>query len=161
MANSAAGISARHSSGGAMYKPVRAVPEIILRGGGPHFFFRHLHPQDRHGVRAPPPSGHVSALITPRPHYGSNTPWAPGQVTPPPHPSDMLSTKQPPPTGQKVPAAHPREDNFWNSPNAFPISQIFFPPATKISAVNAEAFDCAENGSLKKDIYTWINSFQL
>ena len=54
---------------------VRAVPEIILRGGGgwATFFFRPLHPQDTHGVRAPLPPGHVSALIN-LPHYGSNTP---------------------------------------------------------------------------------------
>ena len=31
---------------------VRAVPEIILRGGT--VFFRPLHPEDKHGVRAPP-----------------------------------------------------------------------------------------------------------
>ena len=80
------------------------------RGGA--FYFRPLHPQDTHGVRAPRPPGHVSALIDP-PHYGSNTPWPPGQVTP--HPSDTLSTKHPPPQDQKVPAPPP-QDNFWNSP---------------------------------------------
>ena len=60
---------------------LRAVPEIILGGGT--FFFRTLHPQDTHGVRAPRPPGHVRALIN-LPHYGSNMPWPPGQVTPPP-----------------------------------------------------------------------------
>ena len=40
---------------------------------GAHFFSRHFHPQDTHGVGAPRPPGHVSALINP-PHYGSNTP---------------------------------------------------------------------------------------
>ena len=49
---------------------LRAVPEIILGGG---IFFRPLHPQDTHGVGAPRPPGHVSALINP-PYYGSNTP---------------------------------------------------------------------------------------
>ena len=43
----------------------RAVPEIILGGSG--IFFRPLHPQDTHGVRAPRPPGHVSALINPAP----------------------------------------------------------------------------------------------
>ena len=33
--------------------PVRAVPEIILGGA---FFFTLLHPQDKHGVRASPPT---------------------------------------------------------------------------------------------------------
>ena len=37
------------------YKTLRAVPEIILRGvGWATVFFRPLHPQDKHGVRAPP-----------------------------------------------------------------------------------------------------------
>ena len=98
---------------------VRAVPEIILMQGGgwATFFFRPLHPQDTHGVRAPRPPGHVSALIN-LPHYGSNTPWSPGQVTsPPPTPR---STKPPPPTGQKsvFNCGSPPEDNFWNSPKA-------------------------------------------
>ena len=35
---------------------LRAVPEIILGGA---FFFRFLHPQDKHGVRAPRPPRHV------------------------------------------------------------------------------------------------------
>ena len=50
--------------------------------GGAHIFLRPLHPQDTHGVRAPRPPGHVSALIN-LPHYGSNTPWPPGQVNSP------------------------------------------------------------------------------
>ena len=74
---------------------LRAVPEIILREvGWTALFFRPLHPEDKHGVRALRPPGHASALVNP-PHYGSNMPWPPGQVTP--HPSDMLSTKHPPP----------------------------------------------------------------
>ena len=73
--------------------------------GGPHFFFRLLHPLDTRGVGASWPPGHVSALINP-PHYRSNTPWLPGQVTA--HPSDTLSTKHPPPTGQKSACAPPR-----------------------------------------------------
>ena len=81
----------------AMCSLLSAVPEIIP-GGGATFFFRRLHPQDTHRVRAPRPPGHVCALINP-PHYRSNMPWPPGQVTP--HPSDTLSTKHPPPTGQK------------------------------------------------------------
>ena len=40
---------------------------------GGHIFCRQLHPQDKHGVGAPQPPGHVSALINP-PHYGSNMP---------------------------------------------------------------------------------------
>ena len=68
------------------------------QGGLATFFFRPLHPQDKHGMRAPWPPGHVSALINP-PHYGSNMPWPAGQVTS--HPSDKVSTKHPPPTGQK------------------------------------------------------------
>ena len=76
---------------------VGAVPEIILSGGWAAVFYRSLHPQDKHGVRAPWPPGHVSALINP-PHYRSNTPWPPGQVTPPPL---RHVNKHPPPTGQK------------------------------------------------------------
>ena len=84
---------------------LRAVPEIILGGGT--FFFRPLHPQDTHGVRAPRPPGHVSALINP-PHYGANMPWPPGQVTLyPPHPLDTLSTTPPPPQDKQVPVPPP------------------------------------------------------
>ena len=53
-------------------RTVRAVPEIIL-GEWAAFVFRPLHPKDTHGVGAPRPPGHVSALIN-SPHYGSNTP---------------------------------------------------------------------------------------
>ena len=82
---------------------------------GAAFFFRPLHPQDTHGVSAPRPPGHVSALINP-PHYELNMPWPPGQVTPP-HPSDT-STKHPPPTGPKSACAPPPREflehqNFW------------------------------------------------
>ena len=93
----------------------RAVPEIILRGG--HIFFQTPPPPGHTRSQSPPTPGHVSALIN-LPHYGSNMPWPPGQVTPPPPPpSDTLSTKHPPTPDKKVFAAHPPpEDNFWNSP---------------------------------------------
>ena len=95
-------------------RQIRAVPEIILGGGT--FFFRPLHPQDTHGVRAPRPPGHVSALIN-LPHYGSNTPWPPGQVTsPPPTPRTHCQQNTLHPQDKKVFAAPPPEDNFWNSP---------------------------------------------
>ena len=81
---------------------LRAVPEIIL--GGAHFFFRPLHIQDTHGVRAPRPPGHVSALINP-PHYGSNMPWPPGQVTP--HPPPLEHTVNNPPHRTKSVCAPP------------------------------------------------------
>ena len=67
-------------------------------GSGPHFFFRPLHPQDTHGVRAPWPPGHVSALINPA------SVWIKYTLTPRtsyPHPSDTLSMKHPPSAGQK------------------------------------------------------------
>ena len=84
---------------------LRAVPEIIL--GGATFFFRPLHPQETQGVRAPRPPGHVSALINP-PHYGSNMPWPPGQVTPPPPtPRTHCQQNTLPPPDKKVSAAHP------------------------------------------------------
>ena len=84
-------------------------------GGGPHFFSRPLHTQDTHGVRAPQPPGHISALINP-PHYGSNIPWPPGQVTPPPL-GHIVNKTPSPPTGQKSACGPPLpEDNFWNSP---------------------------------------------
>ena len=94
---------------------LRAVPEIIL--GGAAFFFRPLHPQDTHGVRAPQPPGHVSALIN-LPHYESNMPWPPGQVTlHPPLPLGHVN-KTPSPTGHKRACSPPTpQDNFWNSPN--------------------------------------------
>ena len=60
---------------------LRAVPEIILGG---HFFFSDPSIPRTHMESEPPrPPGHVSALIN-LPHYGSNTPWPPGQVTSPP-----------------------------------------------------------------------------
>ena len=86
---------------------LRAVPEIILRGEWPTFFFRPLHPQDTHGVRVPRPAGHVSALIN-LSHYGSNTPWAPGQVTsPPPTPRTHCQKNTLHPQDKKVFAAPP------------------------------------------------------
>ena len=75
---------------------------------GGTFFFRPLHPQDTQGVGAPRPPGHVSALINP-PHYGSNMPWPPGQVTPP-SPTPRTHCQQntlPPPPDKKVFAAPP------------------------------------------------------
>ena len=98
---------------------LRAVPEIIL--GGPHFFFRPLHPQDTQGVRAPRPPGHVSALINP-PHYGSNMPWPPGQVTPPP----------PPPLGHIV----------NKTPSPPPDKKVFAPPPPRI--ISGTALSSAE-----------------
>ena len=81
------------------------------RGG--HIFFRPLHPQDKHGVGAPRPPGHVSALINP-PHYGSNVPWPPGQVTPQP-PTPRTRQQTPPHRTKKCLQPTP-QDNFWNSP---------------------------------------------
>ena len=92
---------------------VRAVPEIIL--GGAAFFSRPLHPQDTHGVRAPP---------TPRTRKCCPTMdqicLDPQDKLPPPHPtpSDMSTKHPPPPTGQKSACGPPPQDNFWNSPNA-------------------------------------------
>ena len=86
-----------------IWKWIRAVPEII-RGGT--FVFRPLHPQDKHGVRAPPqPRGHASALINP-PHYGSNMPGPPGQVTPPPL-GHIVNKTPSTPQDKKVPAGPP------------------------------------------------------
>ena len=72
------------------------------QGVGCIFFFRPLHPQDTHGVGVPQPSGHVSALINPRPLWIKYA-LTPGQVTPP-------RTRQQntlPPQDKKVPVAHP------------------------------------------------------
>ena len=80
-----------------------------LSSRGAHIFFRPLHPQDTHGVRAPRPPGHVSALINP-PHYGSNMPSPPGRYPSTSHPSDTLSTKHPPSDRTKkcLRPTHPR-----------------------------------------------------
>ena len=71
---------------------VRAVPEIIM---GAAFFSDPLHPQDSHGVRAPRPPGHVSALISPAPL------WIKYALTPrttyPPPPLGRVVNKTPPP----------------------------------------------------------------
>ena len=92
---------------------IRAVPEIIL--GEATFFFRPLHPQDTQGVRAPRPPGHVSALIKP-PHHGSNMPWPPGQVTPPPPtPRTHCQQNTLPPPDKKVFAAHPLRPSYFSS----------------------------------------------
>ena len=85
-------------------KRLRAVPEIMLRGG--RIFCRPLHPKDKHGVRAPRPPGHVSALINPHHYaYGSNK-YALTPRTSYPHPTPpplghVNKTPSPPPTGQK------------------------------------------------------------
>ena len=84
---------------------LRAVPEIILRGGL-HVSFRPLHPQDTHRVRAPRPPGHVSALINPAPL------WIKYALTPrtsyPPPLGHINKTPSPPPTGQKSACSPPR-----------------------------------------------------
>ena len=92
------------SSPGKMH--VRAVPEIIL--GGAHFFFRPLHPQDTHGVRAPRPPGHVSALINPPPLWikCALTPRTSYPSIPPPLGHTVNKTPSPPPD-KKVSVAHP------------------------------------------------------
>ena len=82
---------------------IRAVPEIIWVWAT--FFFRPHHSQDKHGVGAPQPPGHASALIN-LSHYRSNMPWHPGHVTP--HPWDMSTKHPPPPTGQKSAWPPPR-----------------------------------------------------
>ena len=64
--------------------------------GGPHFFSDPSTPRTHMESESPRPPGHVSALIN-LPHYGSNTPWPPGQVTSPQ-------------------CLWPPQDNFWNSP---------------------------------------------
>ena len=78
---------------------LRAVPEIILGG---HIFFQTSPPPGHTWSQSPPrPPGHVSALIN-APHYGSNMPWPPGQVTPPPPtPRTHCQQNTLPPTGQK------------------------------------------------------------
>ena len=53
--------------------PLGLFEKLSSGGGWATLFFRPLHPQDKLGVRAPRPPGHVSALINP-PDYGSNTP---------------------------------------------------------------------------------------
>ena len=73
---------------------IRAVPEIILKGGGP-LFFRCLHPQDKHGVRAPP-TPRTRALINP-PHYDPQDKLSP--------PLGHIVNKAPSPTGQKIACA--------------------------------------------------------
>ena len=78
---------------------LRAVPEIILGGGGAFFFPDHSSPEHIWSQSPPQPSGYVSALINP-PTMDQICLDPPGQVTPP-HPSDMLSTKHPPHTEQK------------------------------------------------------------
>ena len=70
----------------------RAVPEIIL-GGWATFFFRPLHPQNTHGIRAPRPSGHPPHPTMDQIRLDPQDKWTP-------HPSDT-STKHPPLTGQK------------------------------------------------------------
>ena len=65
---------------------LRAVPELNYPQGGAQFFSDPSIPRARTNMDSEPPPrppGHVSALINP-PHYGSNMPWPPGQVTPTP-----------------------------------------------------------------------------
>ena len=86
---------------------IRAVPEIILGGGGAAHFFPTPPPPGHTWVGALRPPGHVSALIN-LPHYGSNTPWPPGQVTsPPPTPRTHCQQNTLHPQDKKVFAAHP------------------------------------------------------
>ena len=84
---------------------------------GGHFFFPDPSTPRTHMESEPPrPPGHVSALIN-LPHYGSNTPWPPGQVTSPPPPLGHIVNKTPSTHRTKVFAPPPPpEDNFWNSP---------------------------------------------
>ena len=91
---------------------LRAVPEIIPGGT---FFFRPSTPRTHMESEPPRPPGHVSALIN-LPHYGSNTPWPPGQVTsPPPTPRTHCQQNTLPHRTKKcLRPTHP-EDNFWNS----------------------------------------------
>ena len=63
----------------------------------------------------PRPPGHISALIN-LPHYGSNTPWPPGQVTSPPLRHIVNKTPSTHRT-KKCLRPPPPQDNFWNSPN--------------------------------------------
>ena len=85
---------------------VRAVPEIIL--GGATFFFQTPPPPGHTWSQSPPrPPEHVSALIN-LPHYGSNTPWPPGQVTSPPStPRTHCQQNTLHPPDKNVFAAHP------------------------------------------------------
>ena len=92
--------------------------------GGGTFFFRPLHSQDTHGVRAPRPSGHLSALMNPRPTMDQIRLDPQDKLPPPPTPrtcqQNTLSPPPPPPPlgDKKVPAAHCPSDSFWNSPKA-------------------------------------------
>ena len=86
-------------------------------------------PPPGHVESEPPdpwPPGHVSALINP-PHYGSNTPWPPGQGYRPPTPTPRTHCQQNilHPQDKKGACGPPTpEDNFWNSPNAAPTRRL-------------------------------------
>ena len=92
---------------------VRAVPEIILRGG--HGFFSDPSTPRTHGVRAPQPPGHVSALTRPTMDQICLDPQDKLLPAPPP-PRTHCQQNTLPPQDKKVSAAPP-EDNFWNRPN--------------------------------------------
>ena len=85
---------------------LRAVPEIILRGGWAAFFFRPLHPQDTHRVTAPRPSGHASALINHRPTMDQILLDPQDKLPPPTHRTCQQNTLPPPPQDKKVSAVH-------------------------------------------------------
>ena len=93
---------------------LRAVPEIILRGGT--FFFRLLHPQDTQPWGQSPPIPRtrkcfnypaplwIKYALTLRTSYPST----------PPTPRTHCQQNTLPPPDKKVSA--PPQDNFWNSP---------------------------------------------
>ena len=74
-------------------------------GEGPALFSDPSTPRTSIESERPTPRTHLRALINP-PHYGSNMPWPPGQVTLPPPPTPRTRCQHPP-QDKKVPAAHP------------------------------------------------------
>ena len=76
-------------------------------GGWATFFFRPLHPQNTHGVRAPRPPGHVSALINPPPTMAQICLDLQDKLLPHSPPLGHTVNKTPPPQDKKVSAAHP------------------------------------------------------
>ena len=94
---------------------------------GGHIFFSDPCTPRTHMESEPPPTPRtrISALIN-LPHYGSNTPWPPGQITsPPPTPRTHCQQNTLHPQDKKVFAAPP-PDNFWNSPKTrWPTSSSF------------------------------------
>ena len=80
-----------------------------------HSFFQTPPPQDTHVVRAPRPSGHVSALINPHPTMDQLRLDPPDKLSP--VPLRHVNKTPSPPTEQKRACGPPTpEDNFWNSP---------------------------------------------